>query len=100
MRAMGSMLVLSRQDVRSLLDPDELLEAVARESRDTGHELPHYLPFVAAHEQLLRLKDDFERRWPFFRADVLKAKLAEPAEFVDAEEIYREFPELRHSGPK
>ena len=76
------------------------MEDVARESRDTGHELSHYPPFVAAHEQLLRLKDDFERRWPYFRADALQAKLAAPAEFVDAEEIYREFPELRRPDQK
>ncbi len=74
------------------------LAAVAREFLDNGHELAHHAPFVAAHEQLVRLKEDFERRWPRFSASELKTKLSEPAEFVDAEEIYREFPELRRAG--
>jgi hypothetical protein len=74
------------------------LAAVAREFLEGGHELPHHVPFVAAYEQLLRLKDDFERRWPRFSAEALQAKLAGPAEFVDPEEFYREFPELRRAG--
>lgn len=82
------------QSARAFAD----LAVVAREFLEGGHELPHHAPFVAAHEQLLRLKDDFERRWPRFSAEALQTKLAGPAEFVDPEEIYREFPELRRAG--
>jgi hypothetical protein len=71
------------------------LAIIAREFVESGHELPHYASFVAAHDQLLRLKEDFESRWPRFNAEALESKLAGPAEFVDPEEIYREFPELR-----
>src|SRR4051794_10311688 len=61
------------------------LAAVAREFRAGGHQLAHYAPFVAAHQQLLRLKDDFDRRWPRFDAEALKSGLEGPAEFVDPE---------------
>lgn len=74
------------------------LAAVAQQLAGSGHELPHYPSFVTAQEQLLGLKGDFERRWPRFNLEALQAKLAGPAEFVDPEEFYREFPELRRAG--
>lgn len=82
------------QSARAFAD----LAAVAREFLDSDHELPHHAPFLAAHEQMLRLKTDFDRRWPLFNVEALQTKLAGPAEFVDPEEIYREFPELRRAG--
>lgn len=81
------------QSVQAFAD----LAAVAGAIVAGGHELPHYSTFVAAHEQLLHLKNDFERRWPRFDGEALRARQAQAAEFVDPEEIYREFPEIRRA---
>jgi hypothetical protein len=81
------------QSAQAFADLADMVRAFA----DSGHELPHYPPFVAAHEQLLHLKSDFERRWPRFDGEALEAKRNSSAEYVDPEEIYREFPEIRRA---
>jgi hypothetical protein len=76
-----------------------ILDTVRREAEaaQIGQEVSGYKKLLGAVEDVLRLKEDFEARWPHFDPASVERGAAEAArgEFVDFEEICREFPELQ-----
>lgn len=77
----------------------EGLLSAARGHERSGYGIARAGDLERAARDLRAREADFGDRWPRFDLEELKAILARPAEFVDAEEIYREFPELRRPDP-
>jgi hypothetical protein len=65
-----------------------------------GYKFEQTPELLAGIGRLSAMKDRLARHWPRFDPDRLERGLAQAArgEFVDPEEIYREFPELQDKG--
>lgn len=65
-----------------------------------GHRFEQLPTLLAGMARLSEMKERLARHWPRFDPAQLEKGLAQAArgEFVDAEEIYREFPELQDKG--
>jgi hypothetical protein len=73
---------------------EDLLD-VLHNHQQKGYSIARAGELEQAARDLRAWEADIAARWPRFDPDELRAALEGPAEFVDPEEIYREFPEIR-----
>jgi hypothetical protein len=74
--------------------------AAAASARLAGYTVENAEEVVQAETHLRRLYGDFHLRWPHFDLDKLHKLETTPPEFVDAEDVYREFPELHRQDQR
>lgn len=86
--------------VARTLDIARATHALAGFAEAEGYRFEQVPELVAGIARLSELQDRLARHWPRFDPAHLERGLAQAArgEFVDLEEIYREFPELQNKG--
>lgn len=83
---------MNRELNRSTLVIFEVFTEVIHWAEQRGHEVERARDFVQAFQDVRRLSDDFDRRWPLFDAEELEEARAQAArgEFASDEEIWSE----------